>query len=1139
MMTCRLLLFCMFCLGLYAGAGEWKFIPGREFPGAAGSLRELSGGVLQLTGDFSRGGEYVAAEGAAPEGGNCFQFEVKTDARRLHVRIRDSQGQTHRIALPLTGDVRDWQPVRCAAQDATNHWGGKQDGIFHPPARRIQVVLQKSALSGRKGTLLLRNFRPSPSPGEGGSVVFVPGEVAWKPLANTGCRTRLERQGKEMILHGDFSGGGTLAGAGMELRVPFRGCRVKIKTDARRLRLDLRDARDQVHRIERKLSGEASKWQLVELNREDAVPFLKPHDGTLHDPVELHFYLQKNAVSGPQGRIVFGELEILTDDSPRLVLPLPEKFFLDPDEHVPLQFRMAGKVPEYLDYLYCDYTGRIVSRGRGTCDSARNIFTVPRPGGEGFFELLLPGFDLTVGLFVNRPSSGKADPYFGLDFTSSWRLTTEEEIRSQMKILAAFGIRNCRDRLSWNELEPECGKFSFEARAGRYDRLRQIAREEGIEMLEVFHDTPAWNRRGPEKLSRNPFRNGNNQIYGENPYPENLFEAAAAWNTISRRWPAVKALEIWNEPDIKFSNYLPPDPLIAFIRAVSRDFRLSQNPCRIVGGVFAFLRTSGENVSLYRNWIKAGLLESIDVVSFHTYTQVAELEPLLRGMREAEGAAAGIPYWVSESGMPWRRQKVRAEAGDDRFSASEIVGKAVEFRALGVERYYPFKLGYGNETLNNFGMFDRNLTPMRSMAAYLQVSRLLAGRNYIGDLKVSGAVRSRVFSDGKRAVVCLYRPLDRKYPYRDDEPLPRRNLASPPPIILPVDLRNETFLGADGRRLTLREGKLPMEDGVCYLIADETKLTRFLNRDTTAAQLSRLAKRYRPAPRSSAPVIAQPVHDFTRLLFDTAGYLLPEGHEVALRLRLNNFSGSAVSIRPEWKLPRGVTVSNCPEKNVVIDVHAFQEFSFLLSAGKDFSGGYLELNDAGGQMMPLSLPLVPLPRVGLTAKKVPGNPVILSPEASFQISWTPRKITLTAEVADELHFCDYPAARAWNGDSLQFALQSRHFPDDIAGVRAYEFGVALTPEGVVTSLYQPKPLAGISRNITARIDRIESERKTRYRVEISPAALQQKEFHSDDLFGFTLVVNRHDGRKRLSSLSWGGGVNGDKQPQRFNLLKLK
>ena len=112
MMTCRLLLFCMFCLGLYAGAGEWKFIPGREFPGAAGSLRELSGGVLQLTGDFSRGGEYVAAEGAAPEGGNCFQFEVKTDARRLHVRIRDSQGQTHRIALPLTGDVRDWRRTR-------------------------------------------------------------------------------------------------------------------------------------------------------------------------------------------------------------------------------------------------------------------------------------------------------------------------------------------------------------------------------------------------------------------------------------------------------------------------------------------------------------------------------------------------------------------------------------------------------------------------------------------------------------------------------------------------------------------------------------------------------------------------------------------------------------------------------------------------------------------------------------------------------------------------------------------------------------------------------------------------------------------------------------------------------------------
>ena len=64
---------------------------------------------------------------------------------------------------------------------------------------------------------------------------------------------------------------------------------------------------------------------------------------------------------------------------------------------------------------------------------------------------------------------------------------------------------------------------------------------------------------------------------------------------------------------------------------------------------------------------------------------------------------------------------------DDKFSAVEIVGKAVEYRALGIERFFAFSFKYHDEPNKRFGMMDRNFFPMRDMIFNLHSPAIVTG----------------------------------------------------------------------------------------------------------------------------------------------------------------------------------------------------------------------------------------------------------------------------------------------------------------------------------------------------------------------------------------------------------------------------
>lgn len=76
-------------------------------------------------------------------------FWVKTsDIRVIGLRMVDSTGQVHQQRIYLE-PTDDWQKVTVtdfSGGHENNHWGGANDGVWHPPARQVYILMDKSRL---------------------------------------------------------------------------------------------------------------------------------------------------------------------------------------------------------------------------------------------------------------------------------------------------------------------------------------------------------------------------------------------------------------------------------------------------------------------------------------------------------------------------------------------------------------------------------------------------------------------------------------------------------------------------------------------------------------------------------------------------------------------------------------------------------------------------------------------------------------------------------------------------------------------------------------------------------------------------------------------------------------------------------
>jgi hypothetical protein len=460
--------------------------------------------------------------------------------------------------------------------------------------------------------------------------------------------------------------------------------------------------------------------------------------------------------------------------------------FANPEDGFILRWKVRpGQTPKSEDYRLRDYEGKVVSQGR-LKPMDRDTMEASVHTLQGYFEIELAASGQRSGLICLPAWNGARDPFFAIDAALSWLEPDHGRRIGLIKAADRCGIATMRERLSWASVNPERGRWEWEG-SSRYDSIRGLYREVGMPILEMAHDSPLW-------------------LGHVGKYPRDLLAAGESWAEVGRRWQGQWAgLEVWNEPDIFFGGDLPADQYVALAKAIGWALSRQKASFPLIGGVMAlpnaqFLKTIG----------RSQLLDRVDAFSFHTYATAPELEELTAGYREwlVRNGHGGLPLWLTECGRPWTKGPERPPLDQDQKSALDIAMKGVESKACGIARYFPFVFPYFEENTNNFGMMSRSATPLRALAAYAQLIRVLGNQAFQGDLpEQPGILRARLFGDGHQVIAVFYTG-------RID---PGASITPGVPV--------KRVEGIDGRLLAARkDGSIPIPDGLCYAWLDPSGL---------------------------------------------------------------------------------------------------------------------------------------------------------------------------------------------------------------------------------------------------------------------------------------------------------------------------
>ena len=549
-------------------------------------------------------------------------------------------------------------------------------------------------------------------------------------------------------------------------------------------------------------------------------------------------------------------------------------FFVIPDQTAVLRWRMeSGELGGPIEYVVRDYrdetvdSGRVKIAGDGTVELTVKL-------SQGFYDVELPVAKQRFGVISLPEFRGRKDPFFCIDSALSWLEHNNGVREGLIRGLQHCGVAMSRERLNFGHISPAKEEWNWEGPL-HYETVRKLHEKHGVAVLEMFHDATAWSGRVGK-------------------YPEDLVGTSRAWGQIARRWQSTwGAMEIWNEPDIHFGDHLPADQYAALVKAVAYGFSRQGIDTPLVGGVFA-----SYNRPFLDNAARNGLLDCVDVASFHTYGRAPQMVDLVgkyRSWLRAHGRET-MPLWITECGRPWKRGPDRPPVDQDAESALDITMKAVEARVAGIARHFPFVYPFYQEHEWNFGMMGRRATPLRSMAAYAQMIRAMAHMRYLGDLKCGDEAiqRARLFGDDRHAIAVVYTG--------------QTSAKAKVKLDLPV-LRAEAI---DGRPLQLDSGTMvsgtmvPIPDGLTYVWLARDRLDDRLQTDTPAMRLWKIAQQ--PPPQRGEPssivMRMQLAGDLLQPKSDGYHVLAESPSKLPLKVRVFNLSDKPRALTVKLALSR-------------------------------------------------------------------------------------------------------------------------------------------------------------------------------------------------------------------------------------------
>ena len=321
-----------------------------------------------------------------------------------------------------------------------------------------------------------------------------------------------------------------------------------------------------------------------------------------------------------------------------------------------------------------------------------------------------------------------ADSPIAVDSATAWFARNDAAQQKRLANLATLaGVSWVRDRLRWGELQPKPGELKSPPTT--YDTSADAQRDAGLQVLQVFHDTPFWAR----------------EVAGDGGrFAPDLRQVYELGRKLAVRFKGrVRAWEPWNEANVATFGAHTVDEMCSWQKAAWLGFKAG-DPNVIVGwNATAAVPTPAhtEGVLANETW------PYFDTYNIHTYDWSHGYAEL---WKPARAASAGRPIWITEADRgtphlknpPWYDQDPRLEQLKAEWMAQSYASSLF----AGAQRHFHFILGnYQEPNGVQFGLLRLDLTPRPAYVALATVGRCLAGARILGRWQPGQSVQVYAF----------------------------------------------------------------------------------------------------------------------------------------------------------------------------------------------------------------------------------------------------------------------------------------------------------------------------------------------------------------------------------------------------------
>lgn len=708
------------------------------------------------------------------------------------------------------------------------------------------------------------------------------------------------------------------------------------------------------------------------------------------------------------------------------------------------------------------------------------------------------------------------DQFFGVDGAISWLARgNQQQRRNQLfELIKSNQITSVRERLMISELASQKGSYATDI---DYASLRQRFKQEGIKVLDLWHDTPLWLKSDDK----------------DNPYPDDLAESYQIFEKIANQYQDNWCgLEIWNEPDISFGGNLPFDQYLPLVKVANLASKGRNFP--LIGVVSA--REIPED--FHRQAAANNVFELIDVVSFHSYGAAQNIGDAIRQYYELMSNEPR-PIWITESGYSFPiTPNSPPNEKDLAESAWHIAAKAIEAKAYGVEKIYPFILSSYSEGPFSFSLLDADYAPYPSALAYFAVIRELSNKTYQGDLTLADFDGNiRVFADKQNNAIAVFIG---------------KNSQSKIPVH--SDLKDIYGNSTTNKELS----------GIAYMSVNLKDINPKLLKNSEVMNLNQQLKRAAKNKRKNAStLVIQPRpkrEEFYKI--NSAGYFIePANKNLTFPIKVYNFGNDSEIITLEAKVfaDTKLVYEEKIANPIAVKSNDFAKFELSLPIPKllnEYKNLELKLvastqsniidkatlnfirNEFETIIGKNNLDSTQIINFGEAKNWISTGSMWYGQkdlDATLAVTWQSNELNIQVDVVDNIHSQDKNPAQLWMNDSVQIAVQAL----DKSELGTTQFSLALSDDGK-NLFYADRQLMD-KKSIAPKNLVIKKEgNKIIYKLSIAPETLGLNKFEENLQLGLSVFVNDNDLFGRKGGLSFGDGIarfNGDSKV--YNRLILK